>query len=479
MNNVFPGFPSDCVSLLLLGRIFSMAEIEQPTQLSRRRFMKQSALAAGVTLGAASWLAACGGSPSSSGPVTITVMDDFQAKDDTTFSDRWVKIFEQQNPKIKVNRIAYDQQKLSAMLAAGSPPDIIKTSGGPEITSLAARGLALDLTAYFQQSSLLKEDDLQPVNDFYRWDGTTQGKGPRYGMTHDWSQDGMYWIDTAVFDAAHVPYPSQTQPLSFDELLALGERLTVRQGGKIKVYGMGTNWDYPQQLMMFLNQQGLSIYKNGDLSQMDFTQPEVKKIYQWCVDWAQAHVGDSPLDSTSDWYGTLMPAKRYGMAAAGLWFGGFMESTSPATRERMLLLPAPQWGSVKRVSPSYGGTGWWIAKGSKHPDEAWKVFEFYMGGPPAEYRAQTGNGLSPLKHLFDALPQKTSFDKQAYAVQQAELAYYATLQFTPYITPQAISSILDSNLTPVMQGKSDLDNALQQINTSVNQLLQQAKSLIG
>lgn len=454
-----------------------MAEFTNQGRLSRRRFLTQSTVAAGAVVGSASWLSACG--TSSAGPVTITLMDDFTDTNDTSASIRWVKLFEQRNPNIKINRLKYDQQRLSAMFAARNPPDIVKTSGGPEITSLIARNLALDLDPYFRQSSLLKADDLQPVNDLYRFDGKTQGQGPRYGMTHDWSQDGMYWIDQDVFDAARVPYPSTTTPLTFDQLLTLGKQLAVRESNKIKVYGMGTNWDYPQQLQMMLAQQGLSIYKNGDLSQMDFLQPEVKKIFQWYVDWAQARVGDSPLDATSDWAGSLVPAKRYGMVAFGMWFGGYMQATAPVARKRMMLIPAPQWGTAKRFSPSYGATGWWITKQSKHPDEAWKFFEFYMGAEPAVYRAQSGGGISPLKHLYNNLPRSTPWDQESFTTQQNELNYYGTLQFSPYITPQAISTIFDSQIGPVMRGQASLDLALQQVNDSINNLLQQSKSLIG
>lgn len=457
-----------------------MAEVTQTKVLSRRHFLVQSALVTGTALGASAWLAACGSDSSSgsSGPVTITVMDDDSGTNDGGFNKHWRDVFHQQNSNITIRQLNFDQQRLSAMQAAGTPPDIVKTPGGPEIISLVLRGRALDLTSYFAKSQLLKPDDLESVCDLYRWDGHTQGQGERYGMPHDWSQDGMYWIDTAVFDAAKVPYPSQTEPLSYTDLLNIGKELTVRQGSKIKVFGMGTNWDYPQQLMMMLDQAGQSIYKGGDLSVMDFTQPEVHKIFQWYVDWAQAHIGDSPLDPlANDWSGSLFPAKRYGMAAAGYWFGGVLAGT-PA-RERAMLIPAPQWSTVKRISPCYGGTGWYISKGSKNPDQAWKFFEFYMGGPPAQVRVKQGWGLSPLKHLNNSLPDSTPAEKESFTVQKAELAYFSPLQFTPYAAPGAISSFVDTAIIPVMQGKAKLDDALVTLNTNVNNLLQQQKNLFS
>ena len=444
---------------------------------NRRRFLKQLATVSGVTLGASVLFTACGES-GNTGPVTITIMAN-GGTDDTGLSTHWLEVFQKEHSHIKIKRLDQDQNRLSAMLAAGTPPDITRTHGGSEITNLAARGLALDLSHYFAKSGLLKESDLQPVCDLYRWDGKQQGKGAIYGMPHDWSQDSMYWIDTAVFDEAHIPYPSQTQPLTMDEALDLGKRLTVRQGEKIQVYGMGTNWDYLAQLLTFLAQQGKSLYKNGDLSQLDFTQPEVHKIFQWYINWAQAHVGDSPIDPGSDWSGPLFASKRYAMVPAGMWFGGFLAGQSEDARKRALLIPAPQWGNVKRISACYGGTGFWIAKGSKHPDEAWTFFEWFMGGPPAEFRAKAGFGLSPLKSLFKDFPQTPDYNLQAYTVQQTELPFFQTLQFTPYVNTGAISQVLDTQLVPVMRGQVDLDLALQQANQSINALAKQGKDLIG
>ncbi len=455
-----------------------MTDTNKLVGLSRRQFLTNSALAAGAATTVGSFVEACSSTgPATTGPTTITIMD--AGGDDNSVSDHWIATFQKENPRIKIKRIDFDKNRLSAMMAAGTPPDIVRTPGGSEITSLAARGLALDLDPYFSQSRLLKAEDLQPVCDLYRWNGTVQGQGPRYGMPHDWSQDAMYWIDTAVFDAARVPYPSQTTPLTFDELLDLGKRLTVREGNKIKVYGLGTNFDYIALLLTMIQQQNQSLYVKGDLSKMDFTQPEMRKIMQWFVSWAQAHVGDSPLDPASDWFGPLFVARRYAMAPAGMWFGGFLAGDPSDARKRAMLIPAPQWGMAKRLSTCYGGTGMWIPKASKHHDEAWKFFEWYMGGPPAEFRAKSGFGLSPLKHLFNLLPNSTSSEQEAYKVQQAELPYFSTLTFTPYANTFAITQAIDTHILPAMRGQVSVDIAVQQINDSVNALLSQGKDLIG
>jgi multiple sugar transport system substrate-binding protein len=74
------------------------------------------------------------------------------------------------------------------------------------IPQYVARGVVLDLTPYFEASSVLQPDDLMPVNDYYRADDDlTIGQGNQYGMVKDWSPDMTIWVNTALLEAAGVP----------------------------------------------------------------------------------------------------------------------------------------------------------------------------------------------------------------------------------------------------------------------------------
>ncbi|MFF3332752.1 hypothetical protein ACFYWX_24860 [Streptomyces sp. NPDC002888] len=57
-------------------------------------------------------------------------------------------------------------------------------------------------------------------------------------MAKDYSQDSMFWYRTDLFDGAGIGHPSDTVPLSCDEWLDLGKRLTKRQLGKVTTYGL-------------------------------------------------------------------------------------------------------------------------------------------------------------------------------------------------------------------------------------------------
>lgn len=445
--------------------------------LTRRRFLTNSALVAGGTLSAGALFDACSTAPKSSTGATTTTLTVMYNSGE--FLPAYKTAFEKANPGVKIKQLEFDATRLSAMLAAGQPPDYVRSQGAPVMPNLIARGLAVDLTSYFEKSTVLKTENLLPVNDVYRWDGKSQGQGARYGMAKDWSQDIMLWYDKRVFDDAHVPYPSETKPLTYDELLDLGKRLTVRKNGKIVTYGLNATWGWVPQghLMQLVAQQGGSLY-NADYTKVDLTTPEARKAIKWYVDWALAHVGPSPLDPESLGDDKLFAAKRLGITMYGYWFGGAINALPTSVQAHMGFLPAPVMGP-NRISVCLAGTGAWIPTASKQKDLAWKFMEYFMAGQPATDRATSGWGIPSLKDLLPKMPQTASYQKEAFQVQQQELPYLKVLDFSPYISDDAFTSAFTANIEPVIHGQRSLDDGIRLLNTAVNNLLAQGKQQVS
>jgi multiple sugar transport system substrate-binding protein len=98
---------------------------------------------------------------------------------------------------------------------------------GTDVTPyIASQGLALNLDSYFAQSTVLKESDIMPVNDAWKWDGKQQGQGARYGIAKDWSQDAMWWYNTEMWSAAGLKPRAADTPVSYDELLTAAKAMT-------------------------------------------------------------------------------------------------------------------------------------------------------------------------------------------------------------------------------------------------------------
>ena len=405
---------------------------------------------------------------------TLTVM--YAANE---LTPAYVKAFEQANPDITVRVINNDQTTFNSMLAAGKPPDIYRSEGFSSI-SYAVQGVFQDLTPYLAKSTLVKEADLAPVNNLYRWDGKTQGKGALYGLVKDWSLDNTLWYNAKLLKAAGYKLPSETESLSLTDMLAMAKKLTITKSGQTAVYGfdMGWGWQtYTSWLMVIAQAQGASLF-SADLKKANFTSPEVLKGLQFLVDYANAKVGTSPIltDSTSP-TGPVV-AGRTALAAMGYWFGQQVATDSHHLTDYIINAPAPHWGGT-RLSPCVAGVGMSMTSGSKNKDAAWKLMEWFIGGPPAIDRVTGGWGLNSLKHLASQLPSKTAFDRERFRVVQNDIKYFKPLIVSPYADYNSMSIQLTTAITQVLKGNATVAAAGKTVEAAVNRLITQGIAQAG
>ncbi|MFD3501199.1 extracellular solute-binding protein [Streptomyces sp. NPDC058676] len=445
--------------------------------LDRRQFLRASAATAGAALAATS-LSGCANSVgdddggAGSGRTTLNVM---------TVENEWdkktIKVAEAALG-MRLNVIIADPTKLNAMLAAKNPPDVVRGFGATETAYFAARGLMTDLDPYFAKSDALKVSDLDPVNDVWRYDGKKQGAGPRYGMAKDYSQDQMFWYRTDLLDAAKLDQPSATEPLSADEWLDMGKELVKRRLGKVKVYGLNaTGMGAFSQLMGMTASAGGSLFSE-DLATVDFSSPEALKALNWFLEYSRADIGPNPANPNPDgWDGPTYQAKRMAMSCNGYWFGGLIGS-DPKLADITRFAPAPQLGG-NRVSPCFGATGFWMPRDAKNKDAAWKFFEWYFAGKPAQERAASGWGIPSLKSLHAQMPQGSAFQKQAFEVQQQELSHLSVLSFTPYAQQAALDGVLSKVLPGAIKSKTATGKVADELNSRMNEALAQGKELVG
>lgn len=441
------------------------------TPVSRRSLMRGTAAgaAAAATAGA---LSACAPSAGGGGgKQTLTIM-----APENEFSPEFIK-FAEKELDLKIKRVEVDTTKLTAMLASGTAPDLVRGLGAVETSYIVSRDLALPLDDYFAKSELLKEDDIDPVNDVWRYDGSVQGKGPRYGMAKDYSQDAMFWYNTALFDAAGVEYPSDAEPVTYDQWLAMGKELTQKDGDTTTVYGLSAGG-----LGLFISLANMTASAGGsllseDLGTIDFSSPEAQKALTWYLEYARSKVGFSPIEPNPDgWDWPPYQTSRLAQSWSGYWFGGAIaaEAELAATSR---LAPAPTMGG-ERLSPCFGATGYWIPKASKNPDVAWQVFEWFMGGDPAKERAAGGWGMPSLLSLRADLPTGTPAQEQALAAVEAEADYFKVLSFTPYVKVEALDAVLNQYLPDAINEDVSAASLADTLNTDMQALLDEGKELV-
>ena len=441
--------------------------------VSRRRFLSLSA--GGAVVGAAA-LSGCAMRVSSAvggSGETVTVM----AKADD-ISPELIKQA-QKDIGVKINTVLYSTSKLIAMMTNGNPPDLVRGVGAVDAPYYAARGVMEDLDPYFAKSSVLRPADLDPVNDLWRYDGRTQGKGPRYGMAKDFSQDSMFWYNTALFDQADVDYPPELDPVTYEEWLDKAKRLTRRKNGQTTVFGGSYNGVLTPNLLASLTVAAGGNLFTDDYSRVDFTTPEARKALGWYIDYCRTKVGPSIIQPDPNaWDGPTFQANRLAMSNSGYWLGGLINADkklAPLSR----LAPAPYFEGGRRVSPCQAGTGFWIPSTSHHKDAAWRVFEWFFGEAPAKARASGGWGIPTLKSLRPLMPAQEDYQKRVLTVQEAELKHYSVIAFTPYATADSLLALFNQIAPAAMNGAISVDTLAGRLNSAMNAQLKRGKEQVG
>lgn len=442
--------------------------------LSRRRFLALSA--AGAATGAAA-LNGCalqvstGVSSGSGETVTLMVKPD----------DLTPELVQQalKDTGITIRRVDFDITKLIAMLTSGNPPDLVRGVGAVEAAYFAARGVMEELDPYFAKSSVLRVDDLDPVNDLWRYDGKVQGKGPRYGMAKDFSQDSMFWYNTSAFDKKGVEYPAETEPVAYEEWLENAQRLVQRSKGQTTVFGGSYSGLTRSTLLATMTASAGGSLFSDDFSKVDFTTPEARKALAWYVDYCKLKVGPSLIQpDPNGWDGPTFQAGRMAMSNSGYWLGG-MINTDKKLAQVARLAPAPVFAGGPRISACQGGTGLWMPKKAHHKDAAWRIFEWFFGEDPAKARASGGWGIPTLKSLRSLMPAQEDYQQRVLEVQENELKHFSVVSFTPYATADAIDSLFNQVAPDAMKGEMSVDTLAGRLNSTINDQLKRGKEQVG
>lgn len=456
--------------------------MESSRIISRRSFVRGAGAVAGAAA-AMPLLSACGGTVGTNSasapkvqdikPGTITIMSPTGE-----ISDDLVKGFEAAYPQLKVVQINTDATRLNAMLAAGNPPDVVRDAGTDVTPYIASQGLALNLDPYFAQSGVLKDSDILPVNDLWKWDGTKQGSGSRYGIAKDWSQDAMWWYNTELWGKAGNAARKPTDPISYDELIDATKAMTNTSGGKTTTYGLWYVTPDIDRIAAMVATAGGKIISD-DLGTIDFTSPEAQKALSWIVEAGKQGLGYSATNPSPDWDGPEMFAGKQATACQGYWYTGFTESTAPAFESKLQFNAAPLLGTT-RISPSFGAVGFWIPAKAKNPGASFAWLEYYCGGAGAKQRISAGDGLPSLRSMLPLLPQKTDFERACVATQNNELGYIQVVQVaSPYAQNTAINTTLAKDFPAAISGSLSVGKLADQLTTDVNALLTAGKKALG
>jgi len=348
-------------------------------KLSRRDFLRNSAIAAFVVGG----LAACapavqpapGGEQGAAAPageaVTLTFVCDIINEGHVKVRDKWAQEFSEQNPGITVQHQptanADYNTKIQTLFAAGTPPDIYRYL--QEITpiiTVSQKALHLQLDDYIAADDYDLSDFRPDAIKLYQWDGKTFALPRDYG-----NQNLFYNVD--IFEEAGVEPPPvdwEDTSFTFEVFLDMLQRLVKREGDRVTQWGFLVNRGQRPWASWVYSNGGALVHKDdsGVATDSAMADEATVEALQFLQDLMYKHEVSPRPDLESELGGVELFST--GRVAVML--------TNPSAVNQFRPIEAFRWdvgtipiGKAARRGTGGGGTGWASGAGTKHPQEAW------------------------------------------------------------------------------------------------------------
>lgn len=395
--------------------------------------------------------------------ITVTVM-----YNNTEFPSEMAKEFEAANPDIKIVLVETDTARYMAMNAAGNPPDIMRCNSA-WIPYLATNKMALDIAPLFKKAKYLKEKDLLPINDSFKY------KGKLYGVVKDWSPTTIGYYNKNVFTEAGIPFPSPTEPMTYRQMAEIARKLQKAQGDRVVRRGLAFWPGEPyHQIIAAMLSAGQDLYSKDGAKLILSKNPKAKEIVKFFYDIAKEKIVSSPVSPSEGWEGQMFQNERVAMIFYGYWYGAMSEGN--INKGKVGVIASPVWDSKsRRISPSFNIVGGFISSKTKNPEAAFRVFDWFFAGKPAQDRAASGWGVPAQKSLLGLVATDTPLGKERQLNLESEMKNIKVDTPSPYILPDVFNSSVSKNFELALRGDITLDQFLTNVENEVNKAIDDSR----
>jgi multiple sugar transport system substrate-binding protein len=289
---------------------------------------------------------------------------------------RLVAEFEREHPDIKVRYIQVPQnymQKLQIMMAGGTPPDVFYIPDG-DFPAFVVKNTMVSLTPYIAKSKVIKPKEFWPTAlTRYKFDGARLGQGDIYALPKDIGPWAMYY-NKDLFRKAGIPFPSATKPMTWNEAVAMWQKLTIpdpKVKGLINQFGVAS---FPPEAAVWSN-GGEYLSKDGRTFVLPDDPLGIEGI-QWVADLAlKYHCAPSPRQSASFDPGPMFDTGKLACIFTGRWGVPHYRSLSFDWD----VAPIPVSPRTHKLSGWSGSVGLAMARDCPNKEAAWKFIEFIAG----------------------------------------------------------------------------------------------------
>ncbi|MFF1933739.1 extracellular solute-binding protein [Streptomyces sp. NPDC058228] len=433
------------------------------TQLSRRTFLHNAALASGALLLPPALAACAGGSDGQHAVTSGNVTLKFWAHDPSQY-----KVFKQAAAgyrKSGKTKFAYgfDWTKADAATlvtrlisgaaaGGGSTPDmigIVNLSFGRLMSGDIAQSLLMDLSSAVGP---LSGNLIKPTLAQYSIDGKP------YGIETDNSITVLYYREDLA-DKHKVPLDVQT----WEEMAQFGAGLFKDQGKSLGIVCTGDSSNAFNQYLQFLEQRGGSIFDaKGNLV---LESQAAVDVLQFMIDGRNSGF----LLEVNDPYGPSMAAafKSEKLIAVTMpdWYNQYgLQTNVPEQKGKWRITLMPRFAGGGTRASSLGGTGWAIVKDKDNSQAALDLLKYtYLTEEGQVQRFLIGGYLPTMKSVYSN-PELAAYRDSYLGGQKVFDVYKQLAADVPpfYQSPkmQQVINVLGAQIVSALKGHTTAEKAI-------------------
>jgi multiple sugar transport system substrate-binding protein len=381
-----------------------------------------------------------------------------------------LRVFQEKNPGIQVEYINIPSNeylaKITAMMAAGSPPDVFFINN-IDFPGLASRGVLKPLDPFIQRDKYPTGDIFPGILKAFQWEGA------QYGLPRDVSNLVVFYNRNLLRKAG---LPDPKPDWTWDDFLRDAKALTVEKDGKRVQWGVSFQTFYLFWEPWVWSAGGR--FYSPDHSKFLLNSPSSLEGLQFYLDLRyKHHVAPTPEEAQDRGAFTMFLNGQTGMIVDGRWRVPTLKARAKFDFD-VVPFPRGKAGSIVDID----GSGWVMAAGTRNPEAAWKLLSFLAGPEAIQIFTKTGliipargvdvknveKSIQNLKDFFVPPPPKSQH-------------FFLTVNKTARPTEtferwNEALQLINKALEPVWQGKAELKAALDGVAPQVQKILDEVQA---
>jgi multiple sugar transport system substrate-binding protein len=405
------------------------------------------------------------GSRGEGGKVELTLFT-WTEVDELQVNQELVKDFEKENPgvTVKINNISGSReamQKLETMFSSKAGPDVMSLHGAYYI-GFAQAGVLADLESFISKDPDFALNDIHPrLVDLCRYQGKLYSL-PRYTSVYS------LFYNKALFDAAGLTYPGKGATWTWSDYLKAARALTKDTNGDGKTDQWGCIIDFwGARLYPWLWSNGADLM-DKDRQKCVVDSAAAQESLQFLAD-LRLKYKVAPATTSTERNEAL---DRFARGTVGMYMSGpwDIQTLKRVNTLQWDVAPVPE---KKAKATMLGTENYAVYAGSRHPQEAYKLFKFLLSA-----RSQ-----AIMADKLDKMPSRLSVLQGSYAADNAgynRKVYVDALEYAqlPPNFPEysQIEGLLQAELDRVWIGQETVPAGLKAATGKVNAKLTQIRA---